>query len=64
MTTIINIHKAFFADDDELKISTMDWLEGANQASLNNPDEIVISSFFKEVLFGNEQAVAKYLDSK
>jgi putative ABC transport system permease protein len=63
-TKTFNIPKAFFADDDVLKIFTMDWLEGANQASLNNPNEIVISASFKERFFGNEQAVGKVLRFK
>ncbi|WP_339605801.1 ABC transporter permease [uncultured Roseivirga sp.] len=59
-----NIPRAYFADDNALKIFTMNWEEGANTASLENPYEVVISSSYKERFFGKESAIGKLLRFK
>lgn len=59
-----NIPRAYFADDDALKIFIMNWVEGANIASLENPFEVVISSSYKERFFGKEPAIGKLLRFK
>lgn len=59
-----NIPNGYFADHDALSIFTLNWLEGKNSHSLENPNEIVISSSYAQRFFGTEEAVGKVLRFK
>lgn len=59
-----NISEAYFVDNDALKIFSMNWLEGSGQASLDNPNELVISQTYKELFFGNTPAIGEVLRFK
>jgi len=59
-----NINNGFFADHDALNIFKLNWLEGEGGASLDNPDEMVISASVAKKYFGEESAVGKTLHFK
>lgn len=62
--TTFNVPRAFFADDDALEILTFKWTEGEFRRSLQNPNELVISSSFAKKFFGTDEAVGKILRFK
>ncbi|MBO3697150.1 ABC transporter permease [Roseivirga sp. E12] len=59
-----NMPKAFFADHDALDIFKLNWLEGQNSRSLQNPNELVISQSFAKRFFGDAEAVGQVLRFK
>ena len=59
-----NIEKPFFADDDLLRIFCFNWLEGANTASLDEPNQVIISSSIAHKFFGDESALGQTLHFK
>lgn len=59
-----NINRGFFADHDALDIFKLTWKEGEGVASLQNPEEMIISASIAQKYFGNEPALGKTLHFK
>ena len=64
VTRTFNIPKGFFSDQGALSILKFDWIEGGDMASLNNPNEVVISESYAKKFFGNTSSVGKVLRFK
>lgn len=63
-TRTFNIPKGFFSDQGALSILKFNWIEGGDMASLNNPNEVVISESYAKKFFGNSSSVGKVLRFK